>query len=69
MVQKVILNVIWMTSFPLAVMSQIFYTVKRSVLLDFFQNWEDTYLEYADSTDKAIERQIRPRMYYIYLLT
>ena len=57
-----------MTSFPLAVMSQVFYAVKRSVLLDFFQEWEDTYIKYADSADKVIEKQIRPRMYYIYLM-
>ena len=51
-------------------MSQVFYTVKRSVLLDFFQNWEDTYLEYAGSTDnRHIGIQFRPRMYCIYLLT
>ena len=72
---QIINNAIWLTPFPLAALSQLFYAINRSALFDFFNHWEETCLEYNASTDdaasshKVVEKQLCPRLFYIYLLT
>lgn len=66
---EVIPNIIWITSFPLAMGAQVFYTFHRPKLLKFFENWQDIHAMYPESQDNCTERQTRPRMYFIYLLT
>jgi hypothetical protein len=65
---EVIPNIIWITSFPLAMGAQAFYIFQRPKLLKFFENWQEIYTMYSESND-VTERQTRPRMYIIYLLT
>lgn len=66
---EIIPNIIWMTSFPLAMGAQVFYIVQRPTLLKFFQRWQEIHVTYADDQEKVTEIQTRPRMYFIYLLT
>lgn len=66
---EIIPNIIWMTSFPLALGAQIFYIVQRPILHKFFQRWQEIHLKYPETSDEIIERRIRPKMYLIYLLT
>lgn len=66
---EIIPNIIWMTSFPLAMGAQVFYIVQRPFLLKFFQRWQEIHVLYSDPDDGVLERRTRPRMYIIYLLT
>lgn len=66
---EVIPNIIWITSFPLAMGAQVFYTFQKPKLLKFFENWQDIHATYPESQDNCTERQTRPRMYFVYLLT
>lgn len=60
-----------MTSFPLALLAQIFYAIQRSVLIKFFQRWEEMHMLYSVSVDpeERHKKHSRPRMYFVYLLT
>lgn len=66
---EIIPNIIWMTSFPLALGAQIFYIVQRPTLQSFFERWQDIHLQYDETNEEIVEQRIRPKMYLIYLLT
>ncbi|EFX86186.1 hypothetical protein DAPPUDRAFT_98040 [Daphnia pulex] len=59
---EVIPNIIWITSFPLAMGAQAFYIFQRPKLLKFFENWQDIHTMYSESNGHVTERQTRPRM-------
>ena len=48
---EVIPNIIWITSFPLALASQIFYTFNRNSLLCFFERWQEIHCQYEIGRD------------------
>lgn len=66
---EIIPNIIWMTTFPLAMGAQVFYIVQRPILLKFFQRWQEIHNLYSDTNNETTERRTRPRMYVIYLFT
>lgn len=68
---EIIPNVIWLSTFQLALGTQIFLYLRKSVLRQLFQQWQETYLLYADPSrpNKDNVQRIRPRMYFIYLGT
>ena len=63
--------IIWVTFFPLALMSQMFYTLKRPVLLRFFRRWEEVHFRFENVTRHLTRAHCLPipRMYLIYFLT
>ena len=65
-------SIIWATSFPLALTSQIFYSFKRPILFDFLRRWEEIHLRFQQTKAAAVPKMncfLVNRMYIIYFVT
>lgn len=67
----IIPNLMWMSTFQLALGAQIFLHVRKSVLHTFFQRWQEIHMLHSDPStrEKITKQRIRPVLYVVYLVT